>query len=328
MSPRSLSAADATPPYADAESSFTIDGTGDGEQPQARVMLVGQRYFAALRIPLLQGRVWNADENARGDFIAVVNRAFATRYLSSSNALGRQLRIPALTPQNRYVATSAQSTAWRQIIGVAGDARNDGVDRPVVPAIYVPYTAVMPPYVQFFVRTQGDPLAYLHSIRAAIASVASDQQISTGGFNGTFTLNEALERDAQYSRQRLFSILFGVFSAMALALALVGIFSVVAYSVAQRTTEFGVRLALGAPRAHVLWVAARIALVSAAAGIVIGLALDSFLGAVLAHWMQSAFAAGSLFAAAALLALSALLACLLPARHAIAVPPAEALRYE
>ena len=138
----------------------------------------------------------------------------------------------------------------------------------------------MPPYAQFFVRIQGDPLTYLHSIRAAVASAASDQQIS----NGSFTLDEAIERDAQYSRQRLLSILFSVFSAMALALALVGIFSVVAYSVAQRTTEFGVRLALGAPRAHVLWVAVRIALVSAAAGIVIGLALDNFLGAILAHW--------------------------------------------
>jgi ABC-type antimicrobial peptide transport system permease subunit len=242
--------------------------------------------------------------------------------------LGRQLRIPGLTPQNRWAVTSAQSTAWRQIIGVVGDTRNDGLDRPVAPAIYLPYTALMPTYVQLLVRTQGDPLTYLHSMRAAIASVASDQQISNGGFNGTFTLNEAIERDAQYSRQRLFSILFGVFSAMALALALAGIFSVVAYSVAQRTTEFGVRLALGAPRSHVLWVATRIALISAAAGIVIGLAFDSFLGAVLAHWMQTAFAAGSLFAAAALLALSALLACLLPARHAIAVPPAEALRYE
>jgi predicted permease len=325
-------AADATPPYTGAKSSFTIDGTRDREQPQARVMLVGQRYFAALRIPLLQGRVWNTDENARGDFVAVVNHAFASRYLSSSkavsNALARQLRIPALTGQGRYAATSAQSTAWRQIIGVVGDARNDGVDRPVVPAIYVPYTTVMPPYVQFFVRTQGDPAASLRSIRAAIASVASDQQVSSGSFNGTFTLNEAIERDEQYSRQRLFSILFGVFSAMGLALALAGTFSVVAYSVAQRTTEFGVRLALGAPHAHVLWVAARIALVSAAAGIGIGLTLDSFLGAVLAHWMQNAFAAGSLLAAAALLALSALLACLLPARHAIAVPPAEALRNE
>ncbi|HEY3989528.1 MAG TPA: ABC transporter permease [Acidobacteriaceae bacterium] len=313
---------DATPPYSGTESSFNVDG--NREQPQARVMLVGQRYFAALRIPLLQGRIWNTDENNRGDFTAVVNRAFATRYLSSSNALGRQLRIPGLTRHYPFDAASAQSTAWRQIIGVVGDARNDGVDRPVVPAICLPYTAVMPPYAQFLIRTQGEPLAYVHSIRAAIATVAPDQQVA----NGVFTLDEAIERDAQYSRQRLFSILFGVFSAMALALALVGIFSVVAYSVAQRTTEFGVRLALGAPRAHVLWVAARIALVSTAAGVATGLALDAFLGKLLAAWMHSAFAATSLLSAATLLALGALLACLLPARRATSVPPAEALRYE
>jgi len=319
---------DATPPNAGAENSFILDGTSDREQLQARVMLVGQGYFDALRIPLLDGRIWNKDENTRGDFIAVVNRAFATRYLSSSNALGRQVRIPGLTPQNHYQVASAQSTASRQIIGVVGDARNDGVDRPVAPAIYIPYTAMMLPYAQFLVRTQGNPLSYIQSIRAAIASAAPDQQISNGTFNRTFTLKEAIESDAQCIRQQLFSILFGIFSAMALALALVGIFSVVAYSVAQRTREFGVRLALGAPRGHVLWVAARIALVSAAVGIVIGLAFDSFLGALLARWMQSTFAAGSLFAAAALLALSALLACLLPALHAIAVPPAEALRHE
>jgi predicted permease len=321
---------DATPPNADVQSSFIVDGSGDAEQPQARVMLVGQRYFAALRIPLLQGRVWSADENSRGDFIAVVNRAFATHYLSSSNAVGRQLRIPGLTGHMSYQAVSAQSTAWRQVVGIVGDARNDGVDQPVIPAIYIPYTAAMRAWVQFLVRTEGDPLTCLHSIRAAIASVAPDQQISNNvsAFNSTFTLSEAVERDAQYSRQRLFSILFGVFSAMALGLALVGVFSLVAYSVAQRTTEFGVRLALGATRAHVLWVAARIALVSAVAGIVLGFAVDSFLGAVLAHWMQNAFAVGILVAAAALLILGALLACLLPARHAIAVPPAEALRYE
>jgi predicted permease len=323
---------EATPPYIDPfyEKPLEIDGTGDREQPQARVMLVDQQYFAALRIPLLQGRIWNADENTRGDFIAVVNQAFVTRYLSSSNAiasstaLGRQLRIPDRISDSPYLVTSAQNTAWRQIIGVVGDARNDGLDQSVVPAIYIPYTAMVWVNAQFFVRTQSDPLTYLYSIRTAIASVAPDQQISTN----TITLNEALERDAQYRSQRLFSILFGVFSAMALALALVGIFSLVAYSVAQRTTEFGVRLALGAPRKHVLWIAARIALVSAAAGIVMGLTVDSFLGAVLAHWMQNTFAAGSLFAAAAFLALSAVLACLLPARHAISVSPTEALRYE
>jgi predicted permease len=319
---------DATPPYIDPADTFEIERTGDGEKPQVRVILVGQSYFSALHIPLLQGRIWNADENARGDFIAVVNHAFAARYFSASNAAGQQVRIPGLTSRNRYQIASAQSTGWRQIVGVVGDARNDGIDRPVVPAIYVPYTTVMQPYVQFFVRPQGDPLRWLYPIRIAIASVASDQQISTDGYNRTFTLNEAVEKDTQYTRQRLFSILFAIFSAMALGLALVGIFSVVAYSVAQRTTEFGIRLALGAPRAHVLWIAARIALVSATTGVLVGLAVYSFLGAVLAHWMQNAFAANGMFAAAALLAFCALLACLLPARHAVAVPPAEALRYE
>ena len=321
---------DAMPPNTGGDQSFEVNETGtrEGEQPQARVILVDQRYFAALRIPLLQGRIWNTEENNRGDFVAVVNHAFAARYLSLSDALGRELRIPGLKPRNRYQIASAQSSTWRQIIGVVGDARNDGLDRPVVPAIYLPYTTVMRPYAQFFVRTQRDPLTYLESIRVAVASVAPGQTLSNSSFNGTLTLNEAIERDAQYSSQRLFSILFSFFSALALALALVGIFSLVAYSVAQRTTEFGVRLALGAPRKHVLWVAARIALVSAAAGIVIGLAVDSFLGAVLAHWMQNTFAAASLLAAAALLGLSALLACLLPARHATTVSPTEALRYE
>ncbi|HEY2857054.1 MAG TPA: ABC transporter permease [Terracidiphilus sp.] len=326
---------DAMPPFVSSGAqSFEIDGTGDHEQPEAHVMLVDQRYFATLRISLLQGRIWDTDENNRGDFIAVVNHAFAMRYLSSSsalassNAVGRQLRIPGLVVRNKYQVASAQSTAWRQIIGVVGDARNDGLDHPVAPAIYLPYTTLVRPYAQFFVRTQGDPLTYLQSIRAGIASIASGQTLSNSSFNGTLTLNEAIARDAQYSSQRLFSVLFSVFSAMALALALVGIFSLVAYSVAQRTTEFGVRLALGASRRHVLWVAARIAFVSTAAGIVIGVALDSFLGAVLAHWMQNTFAAASLIAAATLFALCALLACLLPARHAVAVAPAEALRNE
>src|SRR5215472_3191685 len=151
----------ATPPGADVQTSFVVDGSGDGEQTQARVMLVGQRYFAALRIPLLQGRVWSEDENSRGDFVAVINHAFATRYLSSSNALGRQLRIPALPFQNRFTASSAQSTAWRQIIGVVGDARNDGIGRPVVPAIYLPYTTLIRAWAQFLVRTEGDPLTCL-----------------------------------------------------------------------------------------------------------------------------------------------------------------------
>jgi predicted permease len=313
-----------TPPYSWPKQAVDIAGDLHREQPQAHVQLVSPEYFAALRIPLLYGRIWDASENARGDFTAVVNQAFVKRYTAQADPLSRQIRVPDLVPRFPTYAVSPQSTNWRQIVGVVGDARNDGVDQPVQPAIYLPYTSLMPPNVQFDIRTQGDPLTYLHAIRVAIASIAHYQQTP----NGVFTLDEAIKRDSQYTRQRLFSILFGVFSAMALALALVGIFSVVAYSVAQRTTEFGVRLALGAPRAHILWVAGRIALVSTSIGVALGLSLDAFVGKLLAHWMHSAFAATALLSAAALLILSALAACVLPATRAITVPPAEALRYE
>ena len=315
----------AAPPYTGAEeSAVDISGIPRGENQPVRIHSVSPDYFATLRIPVLHGRIWNASENTRGDFVAVVNQSFVRRYWPNADPLNGQLRIPGMHVVGPLDAISSQSTAWRQVLGVVGDVRNDGVDRPVAPAIYLPYTTLIPPFTQFLIRTQGEPLAYLHSIRAAIASVAPEQQVASG----SYTLNEAVERDAQYSRQRLFSILFGVFSAMALALALVGIFSVVAYSVAQRTTEFGVRLALGAPRAHVLWVAARIALVSTGIGVTVGLALDTFLGAILASWMHAAFAATGLISAAGLLIVSALIACALPATRATTVPPAEALRYE
>jgi hypothetical protein len=312
------------PPYSGQQLSIDVSGSKDQEKQEARVHLVSPEYFATLQISLRCGRIWNDTENARGDFVAVVNQSFARRYWPKADPLGQQLRITGLQIVGPLDAISSQSNGWRNILGVVGDARNDGVDRPVVPAIYIPYTVLMAPFAQFLIGTQGDPLTYLHSIRAAVASVAPDQQIA----NGTFTLDEAIKRDSQYSRQRLFSILFGVFAAMALALALVGIFSVVAYSVAQRTTEFGVRLALGATRAHILWVAGRIALVSTSIGVALGLSLDAFVGKLLAHWMHSAFAATALLSAAALLILSALAACFLPASRATTVPPAEALRYE
>jgi predicted permease len=311
---------DANPPFAGADISFDLRGTSSQSPQQARACGVGPEYFSTLRIPLLVGRIWSAAENRQGS-VAVVNQSFAHRY---NVRIGQWLHPHISSDTSTVLAEPSAGDGWREIIGIVGDSRNDGLSTPVHPSVYVPYTTLMPPYAQFLVRTQGDPLTYLHSIRAAVAAVAPDQQVS----EGASTLSEDLKRDPQYSRQRLFSILFGVFSAMALALALVGIFSVVAYSVAQRTTEFGVRLALGAPRAHILWVAARIALISTAIGVAAGLALDSFLGAILAHWMQSAFAARSLLSAAALLAVSALLACALPARRATAVPPAEALRYE
>jgi ABC-type antimicrobial peptide transport system permease subunit len=223
------------------------------------------------------------------------------------------------------VATSSDSTGWREIIGVVSDARNNGVDMPVLPAIYVPYTTLMAPYAQFDIRTQGEPLSLLHTIRAAVASVSSDQQIS----NGAYDLQEAIDRDAQWSKQRLFSVLFGVFSTMALLLALAGLFSVVSYSVAQRTMEFGVRLALGASRSHILWIAARAAVFSVVVGLTVGGVADILAGHLLRTWMGSR-GSGALYLpeASVLLAICAMLACVLAARRTASAKPIEALRYE
>lgn len=328
--PGVLSAAvsnDATPPYSGQEQKFQVDGRPDGGDngPNVRVEFISPGYFATLGIPLLQGRVWDEAENARGDGVAVVNAAFVHEYLNGSAPLGLQVRMPELQSTAPLVAASAQSAGWREIVGVVGDARNDGVDRPVIPAVYVPFATFLPPYAQFVIRTRGEPMAYLHSVREAVASVEADEQVS----NGADDLEEAIRRDALWSRERLFSILFGFFSGLALALALVGLFSVVAWSVAQRTAEFGVRLALGASRRHIVWVAARTAAVGVALGIAVGGTADILLAGMLSTWMNgSRVGWSSTVEAALLLVLCSAMACWLAARRAARLHPTEALRYE
>jgi predicted permease len=318
-------ATDATPPNFGRDETFEALGESSEQQQQARIYGVGLQYFSTLRIPLLSGRVWDQAENMRGDSVAVVNESFARRYWPHGSAIGHQIRIPGLKPVGSLVTTSPASTGWREIIGVVSDARNNGVDMPVLPAIYLPYSTLMAPYAQFDIRTQGEPLSFLRPIRAAIASVSSDQQIS----NDAYDLQEAIDRDAHWNRQRLFSVLFGLFSAMALLLALAGLFSVVSYSVAQRTMEFGVRLALGASRGHILWIAARAAVLSVIVGVTVGGVVDMLAGRLLKAWMDNhASGSPSLPGASALLAVCALAACMLAARRTASANPTEALRYE
>jgi ABC-type antimicrobial peptide transport system permease subunit len=115
---------------------------------------------------------------------------------------------------------------------------------------------------------------------------------------------------------------------LALALTSAGLFSIVSYGVAQRTTEFGIRTALGAPRIHILWVATRAAVVSVAAGVSFGLVISFLIQTILSHWTGSAASVGSLWSAIALLMFCSLVACALPARRAASIQPIEALRYE
>ena len=316
---------DSTPPYSGSDYPVEVAGKSNNTGQEVRVHLTSAEFFATLHIKLLRGRVWTQAENKQGDFVAVVNEAFAHRYWPQEDPIGQQLRLPTLKAGGPVLVASPDSAGWRQVVGVIADLRNDGVDRPAVPAIYLPYTTLMVTRVQYEIRTQGEPLAMLHSVRAAVQSVASDQQVS----DKSFDLKEAIERDSQWTRQRLFSVLFGFFSTLALLLALVGLFSVVSYSVAQRTTELGIRMALGASRRHIAWIAMRIAARSVIVGIVVGLAVDMLIQRFLATWMSNQdLPSHNLVPATLLLVLCSVSACLLPVRRAASIHPVEALRYE
>lgn len=316
---------DVKPPYSGHERKIDISGNHSAQDENAPVLQVGEHFFSTLRIPLRSGRIWDRAENLRGDGVAVVNQAFADRYAPQRNPVGLHIRIPDLVMHAPLVADSPDSSGWRTIIGVVGDIPDDGLGHPVLPAVYVPYSTQLPPYAQYNIRTRGNPLPYMHSLREAVASVAPDQQIS----RGASTLESALESDPMWSRQHLFSVLFGCFSAMALLLALVGLFSVVSYGVAQRTAEFGIRIALGASRRHILWVATRTAIVSAATGVAAGVIADVVMRGALRRWMSSQSTGIEGLAAVLLLfAMCTLAACLIPAGRAASIDPSAALRSE
>ena len=178
---------------------------------------------------------------------------------------------------------------------------------------------------QILVRTQGEPLAMLHNIRRQIAALNPDQQV----YSQVEDLETWITREPEWARSRLVSILFAGFSALALLLAAVGLYSVVSYSVVQRTGEFGIRMALGAQRFDVLRIVLLSAGTSVGLGLASGIVLSLGLSRVLTRWVENATHNPLIVLAVSLLViLVAALACLVPARRALAVDPMAALRCE
>jgi predicted permease len=316
---------DATPPSDGIGLKFDIVGKPSSQEQTFRFDIVSKEYFPILRIPLLQGRIWDQDESNRGAALLVVNQTFARHYFPAGDAIGHTIQMPDLKSPPPFLLMAPGAGNGLLIIGVVADKLDDGLSRPVVPEAFAPYTVALTGYTQILVRTDGPPLALLHAIRTAVSTVDPAQQ--TG--SEVRDLEHWISMQPEFARGQLVAWLFGAFAALALALAAVGLYSVVAYTVVQRTNEFGIRIALGAKRSHVLGIVFRSTVASVGAGLVAGVVLTLALNKVMAAWAAESsrdplLLPGAMFA----LALVASFACMIPARRAAAIDPMNAIRYE
>ncbi len=284
------------------------------EMPAANYLLVAPRYFRTMGIPLRQGRAFTAADLQDSQRVVIVNEELVRQYWPGQNPLGKRLRtgIDLRLP-------------WLTVVGVAGNVRTEGPDVGFEPELYVPYTQY--PWLldprHLVVRTAGEPLAAAQAVRREV--MALDAAVPIADVRSL----DQIAGEPAAPRQFLMTLL-GVFAALALVLAGVGIYGVMAYSVAQRTREFGLRMALGAQRADVFRSVVKQGLFRAGVGLGIGcaaaLALVHFMSSLLFQVQPTDPAT---FAAVALgLFGLALLACYIPARRATKVDPMEALRYE
>ncbi|MGC1649630.1 MAG: ABC transporter permease [Candidatus Sulfotelmatobacter sp.] len=315
---------DATPPRNGWIMGFEILGKPVANPPMGSINLTSPDYFSVLRIPLLQGRIWSDAENSRGAHVAVINRALAQRYFPNGDAIGHSVKMPGLEGNPATVLSPPHiGSSWLQIVGIVDDARNDGLRTVARPAVFVPYTFSMGESTEILVRSEVPPLTLLHTVREQLRKINPDQPTFAGD------LETRLTYEPEWQQEHIAAWIFGAFAWLALALAAIGLHSVASYTVAQRTNEFGIRLALGAQRGDLLRIVFRSALGSMGAGIFAGVALSLALSQIIAKWAQgNARDPVILLAGTIILGLVSALACAIPARRASKVDPIVALRCE
>jgi predicted permease len=312
------------PPRSGLDTGFKISGRPSVEPEKALLQLVSPDFFPALHIPLLRGRIWNSTENQSAAHFVVVNRTLAQRYFPKGDALGHSVKLSPVEEPDMLTAPGT-ADAWLTIVGVVDNALNDNLENPIQPAIYVPFTFLVPDGVQILVRANGPPLALLGAVRSQVSLVDPEQRIS----GRTEELAKWISNGPEWRQERLAAWVFPLFGLMAITLAAVGLYSVVVYTVAQRTNEFGIRMALGALPANLLRLVLTSASRSVSLGIVAGIALTFSLSKILAHYANgNTHDAPLLIAAALVMVFVALCASLIPARHASRIDPMVALRHE
>jgi predicted permease len=283
-----------------------------GQRQSCDVRPVTPGFFRTMGIPLLAGRDFDATDTSRNRQVAVINETLARRAFGSENPIGKQL-IVRLEPPYR---------PW-EIVGVVADIRMNSLEAAIRPAVWIPHAYLAPAQMTFVLRTTNDPLSLVGTVRQSIRALDPELPLAD-----VMTMEEVVAKTL--ARPRTLATLLTVFALMALVLAGVGVYGVMTYSVAQRTQEIGIRIALGASRTMLVRAIFREALMLAALGLAIGLAgafaftrvLESRLTSVS---MQDPVA---FVGVTALLGATAVIASLVPAWRAASVDPLVALRLE
>lgn len=280
-----------------------------GAEPIVPTTSVSEDYFKTLGVPLLAGRFFTARDTDGNPSVMVVNQAFVNRFSPGRNPIGRRVQF--------------NGNVWKEIVGVAGDVRHLGLDRPSEPEVFTPILQGSFPFGYFIVRTGSDPMLLASGVRAAVEAVDKNQPI--------FDVQTMQQRIAMSVGSRRFDMfLLTAFALLALTLAAVGLYGVVSYSVSQRTHEIGIRAALGAEREDILRMVLGQGIGLTLFGLLLGFpaafGLTRFLSSLLYEVRPVDYV--TFFAVAILLGVIALIATLIPARRAVKVNPMVALRYE
>ncbi len=294
--------------------SFLVEGRPappQGQYPEANARTSSPGYFQTMRIPIVKGRDFSERDTANTPFVVVVNETMARKYWPGEDPIGKRL----LDPQNR--------TPPAEVIGVVGDVKHFGLDDQAEEYIYT--SAIQTPGNAMFlvVRTTMDPLSMTGTLRKEVQALDKELPV--------FDVKPMEQRIVESTgARRLVMFLLGVFALVALILASVGIYGVMAYAVTQRTHEIGIRMALGASRGDILRLVIRqgmlLVVVGVALGLLVSFAVTRFMSGLLFGVMPNDPA--TLFGVSLLLAAIAFIACLVPALRAMKVDPMVALRYE
>jgi putative ABC transport system permease protein len=286
------------------------------DEPSADMFVAESNYFRTMGIPIVKGRDFEERDEHKSTPVIIVTESFARQYFPGEDAIGKRIQPGISTWED-------EKSTMREIVGVVADIRNRALNQEARPAYYMPQSQV--PFNQLIVtvKTAGDPHAVIGSITREVRSMDQELPIFS-----TKTMDEYIA--GSVAAPRFNTTLLSIFAAVALVLTIIGLYGVMSYSVAQRTNEIGIRMALGAQTRDVLRMIVnqglKLVLIGLGLGIAGALALTRLLATLL--FGVTTRDPATFVAIAALLSLVALLACYVPAWRATKVDPLQALRYE